>query len=137
MDRSGAITTFSAESGRRSVGPSNPASRSTSSDASRRGSVSPRKYDGEKCCQINISTTPRSSAPIPIKKTEPKKSAKKAETSDFKTVDQATADNADVDAPADTEVVEPQAVTEAIDESAADVAEKAATDQAKKDATQA
>ena len=38
---------------------------------------------------------------------------------------------------ADTEVVEPQAVTEAMDESAADVAEKAATDQAKKDATQA
>ena len=95
--------------------------------------VGPRKGDNAPMAIIELVTEP-------IKKTEPKKSAKKAETSDFKTVDQATADNADVDAPvdtADTEVVEPQAVTEAMDESAADVAEKAATDQAKKDATQA
>lgn len=95
--------------------------------------VGPRKGDNAPMAIIELVTEP-------IKKTEPKKSAKKAETSDFKTVDQATADNADVDAPmdtADTEAVEPQAVMEAIDESAADVAETAATDEAKKDAAQA
>ena len=95
--------------------------------------VGPRKGDNAPMAIIELVTEP-------IKKTEPKKSTKKAETSAFKTVDQATADNADVDAPmdtADTEAVEPQAVMEAIDESAADVAETAATDEAKKDAAQA
>lgn len=79
--------------------------------------VGPRKGDNAPMAIIELVTEP-------VKKAEPKKAAKqKAAPADFKTVDQAPADNAAVDAPVDltdTDLVEPG--TAAVEAAEADAA---------------
>lgn len=79
--------------------------------------VGPRKGDNAPMAIIELVTEP-------VKKAEPKKAAKEtAAPADFKTVDQASADNAAVDAPVDltdTDLVEPG--TAAVEAAEADAA---------------
>lgn len=79
--------------------------------------VGPRKGDNAPMAIIELVTEP-------VKKAEPKKAAKEtAAPADFKTVDQAPADNAAVDAPVDltdTDLVEPE--TAAVEAAEADAA---------------